>query len=82
MVPGVPLTYASSALLDGFANGVLVTTVNGRPIKIEGNEQHPWSRGGTDVFAQASVFSSMIPTARRRCATSAGSATGRPSPAC
>jgi MoCo/4Fe-4S cofactor protein with predicted Tat translocation signal len=56
LLPGVPLTYASSALLDGFANGVQVTTVNGRPIKIEGNEQHPWSRGGTDVFAQASVL--------------------------
>ncbi len=48
--------YASVALLDGFANGVLVTTRNGRPLKIEGNPQHPWSRGGTDIFAQASVL--------------------------
>ena len=48
--------YASVALLDGLANGVLVTTRNGRPLKIEGNPQHPWSRGGTDIFAQASVL--------------------------
>ncbi len=54
--PGRVLTYASSTLLDGFANGVLVKTRDGRPIKIEGNPQHPWSRGGTDVFGQASVL--------------------------
>jgi molybdopterin-containing oxidoreductase family iron-sulfur binding subunit len=54
--PGQPLSYASTTLIDGFANGVLVTTVDGRPIKIEGNPQHPWSRGGTDIFGQASVL--------------------------
>jgi len=50
------LHYASASLLDGFANGVVVTNSHGRPIKIEGNAAHPWSRGGTDVFAQASVL--------------------------
>ena len=55
-VPGSVLTYASSVLVDGFANGVLVKTRDGRPIKIEGNPDHPWSRGGTDVFGQASVL--------------------------
>jgi molybdopterin-containing oxidoreductase family iron-sulfur binding subunit len=43
-------------MMDGFANSVLVTTRNGRPIKIEGNPQHPWTRGGTDVFGQASIL--------------------------
>jgi molybdopterin-containing oxidoreductase family iron-sulfur binding subunit len=56
LTPTVPLSYASATLLDGIANGVLVTTVDGRPIKIEGNPDHPWSRGGTDVFGQASVL--------------------------
>ncbi|GJD46760.1 Ion-translocating oxidoreductase complex subunit B [Methylobacterium cerastii] len=56
IVPGAPLSYASSALFDGFANGILVTTRNGRPLKIEGNPDHPWSRGGTDILAQASVL--------------------------
>ena len=50
------LTYASTALIDGFANGITVTTTNGRPIKIEGNDRHPWSLGGTDIFGQASVL--------------------------
>lgn len=54
---GQPLSYASSTVLDGFGNGILVTTVDGRPIKIEGNPQHPWSQGGTDIFGQASVLS-------------------------
>ncbi len=53
---GASLSYASVTLIDGFANGVLVTTRNGRPLKIEGNSQHPWSRGGTDVFGQASIL--------------------------
>ncbi len=56
LVPGLPTYYASAALLDGFANGIQVTTFDGRPVKVEGNEAHPWSRGGTDVFAQASVL--------------------------
>ncbi len=54
--PGVSLNYASASLIDGFANGVLVTAQNNRPIKIEGNPDHPWSRGGTDVLGQASVL--------------------------
>ena len=54
--PGSVLTYASSVLLDGFANGVQVKTRDGRPIKVESNPDHPWSRGGTDVFGQASVL--------------------------
>ncbi|MCJ2026243.1 TAT-variant-translocated molybdopterin oxidoreductase [Methylobacterium sp. J-067] len=56
IVPGAVLSYASSALFDGFGNGILVTTRNGRPLKIEGNPDHPWSRGGTDVLAQASIL--------------------------
>ena len=35
---------------------VLVESHNYRPTKIEGNDQHPASLGGTDVFAQASIL--------------------------
>jgi Fe-S-cluster-containing dehydrogenase component len=56
IIPGEALSYASASLLDGIANGILVTTTNGRPVKIEGNPQHPWSLGGTDIFAQASII--------------------------
>ena len=56
ILPGASLSYASCAVFDGFANGVLVTTRNGRPLKIEGNPEHPWTRGGTDVLGQASIL--------------------------
>ena len=54
--PGIATLFASAALIDGFANGIVVATQNNRPIKIEGNPEHPWSRGGTDVLGQASVL--------------------------
>ncbi|MCK9686272.1 4Fe-4S dicluster domain-containing protein [Scleromatobacter humisilvae] len=53
---GLPLYYASAFVRDGFAQGVLVGTQEGRPIKIEGNAAHPSSLGATDVYAQASVL--------------------------
>jgi len=54
--PSAPLTYTSTTLLDGYGNGATVTTFDGRPLKIEGNSSHPWSRGGSDIFAQASIL--------------------------
>ena len=53
---GLPVYYASAHVRDGYAHGVLVGTREGRPVKIEGNPRHPASRGGTDVFVQASVL--------------------------
>ncbi|WP_218011518.1 4Fe-4S dicluster domain-containing protein [Azohydromonas lata] len=53
---GTPIHYASAFVRDGYAQGVLIGTVEGRPIKIEGNPLHPSSLGATDAFAQASVL--------------------------
>jgi Fe-S-cluster-containing dehydrogenase component/anaerobic selenocysteine-containing dehydrogenase len=50
------LYFASAVLREGHAQGVLVGTQQGRPIKIEGNPAHPSSLGATDVFAQAAVL--------------------------
>ena len=36
--------------------GIVVKHQMGRPIKVEGNPQHPASLGATDVFAQAEVL--------------------------
>ena len=57
MVPGKPAYYATSMTIGGVAQGLLVKSNEGRPTKIEGNPDHPGSRGGTSVQAQASVLS-------------------------
>jgi molybdopterin-containing oxidoreductase family iron-sulfur binding subunit len=57
LVPGNPLQFATSLTLDGIAQPVLVESHEGRPTKIEGNPDHPASRGSTDAFAQAAIFS-------------------------
>ncbi len=56
IVPGKPLFYATALPFRGYGMGVLVESHMGRPTKIEGNPQHPASRGATDAFAQASVL--------------------------
>ena len=57
LTPGLPLRFASALPLAGYGRGVIVTSVEGRPIKIEGNPRHPASLGATDVFAEAAVLS-------------------------
>jgi len=56
VIPGVPMYYATAFTLSGYANPLLVESHLGRPTKIEGNNLHPASLGGTDVFAQASIL--------------------------
>ena len=55
-IAGKPLVYASAFTLSGVATGILVKNYEGRPIKIEGNPQHPASLGGTNPFIQASIL--------------------------
>jgi MoCo/4Fe-4S cofactor protein with predicted Tat translocation signal len=56
VIPGRPLFYATAFTLGGYATPLLVESHLYRPTKIEGNDQHPASLGGTDVFAQASIL--------------------------
>src|SRR5271165_1811335 len=56
LIPGRPMFYASAFSMGGYATPVLVESHMYRPTKIEGNDQHPASQGGTDIFAQASIL--------------------------
>jgi MoCo/4Fe-4S cofactor protein with predicted Tat translocation signal len=56
MVPGVPRFYATSLSRGGFGYGVLVRSNDGRPTKIEGNSDHPSTRGATDSLLQAEIL--------------------------
>src|SRR5918995_7462367 len=55
-IPGKPLYFATAMTLGGVASGLLVESHEGRPTKIEGNPDHPASRGATDLFAQGSIL--------------------------
>lgn len=55
-VPGVPLHYATVLNHGGDAVGVLVESHEGRPTKIEGNPEHPASKGATDAALQAELM--------------------------
>jgi molybdopterin-containing oxidoreductase family iron-sulfur binding subunit len=56
VIPGRPQYYATAFPLSGYAHPLLVESHLGRPTKIEGNDQHSASLGGTDIFAQASIL--------------------------
>jgi Fe-S-cluster-containing dehydrogenase component len=55
-LPGVPLHYATSMVIDGLATGLLVASHDGRPTKIEGNPEHPASLGATRAWEQAAIL--------------------------
>jgi len=56
MVPGKPLHFATATTCNGYAQGIIVTSREGRPIKIEGNPDHPASLGATTIWAQADLL--------------------------
>ena len=45
---------------------LIATTVDGRPIKLDGNPLHPASGGTTDTFVQASILDLYDPTRSKR----------------
>ncbi|MCG8416601.1 MAG: TAT-variant-translocated molybdopterin oxidoreductase [Proteobacteria bacterium] len=67
-VPGVNRYFATAMELSGVASGLVVSSFDGRPIKIEGNPEHPFLAGngpreqgnkrtsGSSSFAQASIL--------------------------
>jgi molybdopterin-containing oxidoreductase family iron-sulfur binding subunit len=65
-IPGVPVQYASALELGGSAVGVLVSSYDGRPVKIEGNPLHPASLGAADAFMQAAVLELYDPDRSRQ----------------
>ncbi len=55
-LPGQFQRFATVREMAGSATGLWVTSVDGRPIKIEGNPKHPQSLGATDAWTQASIL--------------------------
>ncbi len=56
VIPGRNRYYATAMTQGGYASGVLVTHQTARPIKIEGNPDHPASLGAASAIMQASIL--------------------------
>ena len=56
IVPGVSKYYATTYVQDGDVLPILAKVRDGRPIKIEGNNECTYTGGGTSARAQASVL--------------------------
>lgn len=54
--PGVPVEYATFIEMAESVEGVLATSFDGRPIKIDGNPDHPQTQGTASAVMQASVL--------------------------
>ncbi len=57
VLPGRAYWIASTSWADGSGGGLLVRCRDGRPVKVEGNPQHPLNGRGLTAAAQASVLS-------------------------
>ncbi len=57
LIPGRPDFYNTAMPLGGASMGVMVRVNDGRPTKIEGNPNHPWSLGRARGYHQASILS-------------------------
>ncbi len=56
LVPGVARAYATGVLFDGYVQPVIATTYSARPTKLDGNPDHPVTRGKSDAFTQSAIF--------------------------
>lgn len=55
-IPGKPVYFATSIEKAGIATGLLVKSIDGRPIKVEGNPDHPNALGGANPQVLASIL--------------------------
>jgi MoCo/4Fe-4S cofactor protein with predicted Tat translocation signal len=56
IIPGRNRYYATAITQDGYATGVLIAHKMARPIKVEGNPDHPASLGAASAITQASIL--------------------------
>ncbi|HEY3740913.1 MAG TPA: TAT-variant-translocated molybdopterin oxidoreductase, partial [Bryobacteraceae bacterium] len=73
--PGQAYFYSSAFTLSGVSQGVLVEVNDGRPTKIEGNPDHPYSKGAASGLAQASILNLYDPDRSKEVLESGKSST-------
>lgn len=65
-IPGLPNYYTTVYAHGNAATGLLVTTREGRPVKIEGNDLHPASMGASSGYQQAAMLTLYDPDRMKR----------------
>ena len=55
-IPGIPEKFASMIEFGGVAQPLMSTNYDGRPIKLDGNKDHPSSMGASTAFTQALIL--------------------------
>jgi len=65
VIEGTPNFYATGFPMAGVLHPLLVESHEGRPTKVEGNPDHPVSRGAADAFAYASLLNLYDPDRAR-----------------
>ena len=66
VIEGISQYYATAMPFRGVLSPLLVESREGRPVKVEGNPEHPVSLGASGVFEQASVLQLYDPDRSRR----------------
>ena len=56
LIPGIPNYYATSCEINDDVNGLVVTSHEGRPTKIDGNPRHPNNNGTSNAFIQSEIL--------------------------
>ena len=56
-IPGIPDNYSTMMEFGGMARSLVAVSYDGRPIKLDGNPDHPDTLGRSDTFTQATVLS-------------------------
>ena len=56
LVPGKAMYYATTMPNNGYGIGLIATSYTGRPTKLDGNEKHPASLGGSDALIQSAIL--------------------------
>ena len=55
-IPGIPESFSAVIDFAGYAQPLLATCFDGRPIKLDGNPDHPAAMGASTAFTQAAIL--------------------------
>ncbi len=69
IIPGLPNHYATVYMHKNAAHSLVVKVREGRPVKVDGNDQHPIAAGKTSVYVQSTLMNLYDPDRMRLAVT-------------